>query len=241
MVQQRQHRIRPAARQRALLFPAVVGVKHRKFIRQQLEKGRREFMFAVELIQLRMGSLRFAEPGVERRGVHLAAFKIHHPQPQRIRLEPEIDVLADEDDDLPLLMQAVCDPQNPVVRGIQLQFAAENRIDLAGRLFVLHFRRRQHEQPAGQRRIDALERHSFFQPAGFGQLQLPQPVEVADHLPGVAPEFVGVLLELVQLLHHGHRNDHVIVLKRLDALRAVQQHIGIEHKCLNRHLPPPSK
>ena len=60
-------------------------------------------------------------------------------------------------------------------------------------------------------------------------------------LPGVAPEFVGVLLELVQLLHHGHRNDHVIVLKRLDALRAVQQHIGIEHKCLNRHLPPPSK
>lgn len=62
VVQQRQHRIRPAARQRALLFPAVVGVKHRKFIRQQLEKGRREFMFAVELIQLRMGSLRFAEP-----------------------------------------------------------------------------------------------------------------------------------------------------------------------------------
>jgi len=63
---------------------------------------------------------------------------------------------------------------------------------------------------------------------------LPQAVEAADHRPGVAAEFVGVLLELVQLLDHRHRDHDIVIPEGFHALAAVEQHIGIQDKGLDR-------
>ena len=156
-------------------------------------------MLPVEFIDLRCRNLRRAESGVERGAVHFAPLEIHHRDAESIRLDAQIDVLADENHPTPLALEVVGDAENPVVRRGVGQFTAESGIDLAGHRSVLPGRRRQHEQLPGRGGGNARKRHPQTKLPGLRQRLLPQAVEITDHLPRVAAELVGVLLELVQL------------------------------------------
>ena len=58
-------------------------------------------------------------------------------------------------------------------------------------------------------------------------------IEVADHRPGVAAQVVGAGLELVQLLDHVERDDHLVVREQEDRVGVVQQDVGVEHEGLH--------
>ena len=64
----------------------------------------------------------------------------------------------------------------------------------------------------------------------FHQAPLPaQPLQKADHLPGVAALLSLRLLQLVQLLQYRQRQHNVVVLKGLQRVRGMDQHIGVQH------------
>ena len=61
--------------------------------------------------------------------------------------------------------------------------------------------------------------------------QIPLPPELlqkADHLPGIAARFSLCALQAVQLLQHGQRQNDVIVLKGLQGIGGLHEHIGIQ-------------
>ena len=68
-----------------------------------------------------------------------------------------------------------------------------------------------------------------------------QTVEGADHLAGVAAEFVVVLLELVQLLDHRHRQDHGVVVEAGDGVAVVEEDVGVEDEEFAGHDGPRSR
>ena len=55
-------------------------------------------------------------------------------------------------------------------------------------------------------------------------------IELTDDLPGTAAQFVIGAFEIVEFLDHRHRQYYVIIAKRVDRLRIVEQDIGIEDK-----------
>ncbi len=56
----------------------------------------------------------------------------------------------------------------------------------------------------------------------------PQLLQKADDLPGIAARFSLGALQAVQLLQHGQRQNDVVVLKGLQGIGGLHQHIGVQ-------------
>ena len=221
------------------LFRVPLGGDHHEFIDQQRTVSVRNAVAFVERIEFGRIQMPLLKASVERAFIDFAALEVHDFEPDRIGFEPQVDVLADKDDPAALLLKPESDLQNPVVRRIAAEVEPEYLPDLRIHLAVAEFGRAQHEEPPGRARRDGRQRHSSAELPRLAR-RLAQLVEPADDLPGVASELVGIFLELIELLDHRHRNDDVVVVERFDALRAVQQNIGIQHKGFHCHMSPPS-
>src|SRR5690554_7988038 len=55
-------------------------------------------------------------------------------------------------------------------------------------------------------------------------------VHLAYKLPGLKVDLLVALLELVELFEHGDGQHHVVVLKIVQALVVVQEHVGVENE-----------
>ena len=138
-------------------------------------------------------------------------------QRHRARLDPEVDVLRDQDH-LPRRL-ALRERQGGVQDAVVVLLRAEqlDRVDPARLL-------RDHQEPALARPVD---RDPVPQVALLGEL-----VEVAHELPRVEVDDVVALLELVELLEHRQGHGHVVLLERGHGLEVVEDDRGVEDEDL---------
>ncbi len=161
-----------------------------------------------------------AQTGVQLVEIGLLALEVLHLDAQGVRLEAGVDVLGDEDHPLALAEQAEGGGNDAVVRDVEVDAGAAALLPLHG----------------DQHRAAVRGGHAPAQAALAAQT-----VQGADHPAGVAAEFVVVLLELVQLLDHRHRQDHGVVGEAGDGVAVVQEHVGVEDEEFAGHDPPRSR
>ena len=128
MVEQLNPAILPAAGDCALAA-FVFGVQYRKLISKQVKAFRLKLPLPVERFKRGRRNSDLPEAAVKRIVVDLAALVIHDPEPERIGLQTQIDVLADEDHRFVRTVQRRGDTQNPVVRRGGSQVPAEKRVN----------------------------------------------------------------------------------------------------------------
>ena len=138
-------------------------------------------------------------------------------QVERPCLEPQVDVLGDEDDAAAGLRLA--QPQRGAEDAVVVGVAAEDARRL-GQLAVVG-------QHAHAPRRRAVERDPLAQ-----QVAAREGVELADELPRLQVHHAVALLELVELLEHGDRHRHVVLLEVLERLAVVEDHRGVEDEDL---------
>ena len=138
-------------------------------------------------------------------------------QVERPRLEPQVDVLGDEDDAAPGL--GLAQPQrgaeDAVVVGVAAQDARRFR-----QLAVVG----QHAHAA---RGGAVQGDPLAQQVAAGE-----GVELADELPRLQVHHAVALLELIELLEDCDRHRHVVLLEVPQRLAVVEDHRGVEHEDL---------
>ncbi|MNM83468.1 hypothetical protein D3C81_955300 [compost metagenome] len=134
------------------------------------------------------------------------------------RLQAHVDVLADQHHahvrTAALQLHQLVD--DLVVVEVFRQ-AAEGRIQPA----------HEDRQTAARRALATLDRHALLDLLGRSLAE--QLIDQADGLAALGRHAVLAGLQMIELLEHGHRDGHVMLLEVQQGIRIVNQDIGIEH------------
>ena len=174
----------------------------------QVQVSRREPLFPEGSEQL-IGHVHIGPPRIGGRAAgHLIGGEVLCRNAHHLGLDPGHDVPGHQCGRGPLLQQAPADLQDPPVPAGGIHAVRQGHRD------VIHL------QP---QRAAARKRHALQ--------QIPLPPELlqkADLLPGIAARFSLCALQAVQFLQHGQRQNDVIVLKGLQGIGGLHEHIGIQ-------------